>query len=134
MALPTKLRGGLQIQCDGNLVVTVHRDGCLHIYPLPEWEEVERKLMRLPNQDKHTRQLQRMTLGHATDVEMDGNGRILVPPMLRDFAGLDKKVVLVGLATKLELWSEDGWAERRNTWAESDDDSEMSDAVRSLSL
>lgn len=135
MALPTRLRGGLHVHCEGRLVLTVHQDGCLLLYPLPEWEDVERKVMRLPNQDHHTRQLQRMLLGHATDLEMDGHGRILIPPMLREFAVLEKKVVLAGLANKLEIWNEESWAKRRDAWSETEDAAgDMSDALRNLTL
>ena len=66
MALPTRYRSDLTERCQGNVVLTVHDDSCLLLYPQPEWDEIERKLVRLPNQNKRTRILQRMLLGHAT--------------------------------------------------------------------
>lgn len=80
LAVPTRFRGRLQECCASELVVTIDRDHCLLIYPLPEWQEIERKLMRLPSFNKATRNLQRLLVGHATDVEMDGQGRVLLPP------------------------------------------------------
>lgn len=132
MALPTRYRGQLTELCEGRLVLTVHDDGCLLLYPATEWEEIERKLVRLPNQNKHTRRLQRMLLGHATEVEMDGNGRILLPPRLREFAGLEKKVELAGVGNKFEIWNEQAWEQGRDDWMSAD--SEIPDALDNLTL
>ncbi|MDX5445570.1 MAG: division/cell wall cluster transcriptional repressor MraZ [Zoogloeaceae bacterium] len=133
LALPTRYRGQLEEGCGGQLVLTVHDDGCLLLYPAPTWEEIERQLVRLPNQNKQTRRLQRMLLGHATETELDGNGRILIPPRLREFAKLDKRVELVGLGNKFEIWNEEAWAQSRNDWVE-DDESVMPDALINLTL
>lgn len=133
LALPTRYRGQLEEGCGGQLVLTVHDDGCLLLYPAPTWEEIERQLVRLPNQNKQTRRLQRMLLGHATETELDGNGRILIPPRLREFAKLDKRVELVGLGNKFEIWNEEAWAQSRNDWVE-DDESVMPDALVNLTL
>ncbi len=132
MALPTRYRGQLTELCEGRLVLTVHDDGCLLLYPATEWEEIERKLIRLPNQNKHTRRLQRMLLGHATEVEMDGNGRILLPPRLREFARLDKKVELAGVGNKFEIWNDQVWEQGREDWREAED--EIPDSLGNLSL
>ena len=135
LALPTRYRGQLEADCGGRLVLTVHDDGCLLLYPAPEWEDIERKLVRLPNQNKQTRRLQRMLLGHATETELDGNGRILIPPRLRDFAKLDKRVELVGLGKKFEIWNEEAWEQSRNDWVATEgDESGMPDALESLIL
>lgn len=135
MALPTRYRGQLEADCGGRLVLTVHDDGCLLLYPAPEWEDIERKLVRLPNQNKQTRRLQRMLLGHATETELDGNGRILIPPRLRDFAKLDKRVELVGLGKKFEIWNEEAWDQSRSDWVATEgDESGMPDALESLIL
>ncbi|HHO67963.1 MAG TPA: cell division/cell wall cluster transcriptional repressor MraZ, partial [Gammaproteobacteria bacterium] len=66
LALPTRYRGPIMERYDGRLVLTVHDDGCLLLYPQPEWDEIERKLVRLPNQNRRTRDLQRMLIGYAT--------------------------------------------------------------------
>jgi MraZ protein len=135
LALPTRYRGQLDEECGGHLVLTVHDDGCLLLYPAPEWEDIERKLVRLPNQNKQTRHLQRMLLGHATEVELDSHGRILVPPRLRDFAKLDKRVVLAGLGKKFEIWNEEIWEQGCNDWvAMAGDETNMPESLESLIL
>ena len=89
MAMPARYRDTLVERSEGRLVATVDRaDRCLLIYPLPDWEEIERKLMRLPTLNPQARRLQRLMVGHATDLELDSHGRVLVPPKLRDYAGL----------------------------------------------
>ena len=86
LAIPTRYREKLISRCDGQTVVTVDRDYCLLIYPYPDWEEIERKLIRLPSLNKQARRLQRLMVGHATELELDGNGRILISKELREFA------------------------------------------------
>lgn len=122
--MPAKFRDRLQDQCDGKLVITVDRDGCLLVYPLPEWEEIERKLVKLPTLNKQARRLQRLLIGHATECELDGSGRILIPPPLREFASLDKQTVLIGQGNKFELWDAQIWNERRAVWLSEDEDDE----------
>jgi len=116
LALPTRYRGLITERFDGRLVLTVHVDGCLLLYPQPEWEDIELQLIRTPNQDRRTRDMQRMLVGYATEVEMDGNGRILIAPRLRDFAGLEKGVSLVGVGKKFELWNEEAWEHIGSGW------------------
>ena len=136
LAIPSKYRDRIQSQADGQLVVTVDRDHCLLLYPLPEWEVIERKLVRLPTLNKQARRLQRLLIGHATEVELDGNGRILLPPPLREFAELDKKVVMIGQGNKFEIWNDARWQERRDTWLNEadEDDVELHQELESLSL
>lgn len=109
LAIPARYRGGLMSFCEGRLIVTVDPSKCLLIYPQPAWEPIEQKLNNLPSFETKTRSLQRLLVGNASDVEMDAAGRILVPPPLRQFAGLSKEVVLVGQGTKFELWNESQW-------------------------
>ena len=136
MALPTRYRERLNERCDGQIVITVDRDHCLLLYPLPEWEEIERKLVRLPSLNKQARRLQRLLIGHATECQLDGNGRVLLPQPLRDFADLQRNVVLIGQGNKFELWNEKLWNERREQWLEEDDgdELELSSELESLSL
>ena len=89
MVMPTRYREQIAELAQGKLVVTVDRDQCLLIYPLPEWEQIERKLMSLPSLNATARRLQRLMVGHATDLPLDGHGRVLLPPELREFAQLD---------------------------------------------
>ena len=135
MALPTRYRDRIQDRCHGSFVITVDRDYCLLVYPLPDWEEIERKLVRLPSLNKQARRLQRLMVGHATEVEMDNNGRILVSAELRDFASLDKKGLLIGQGNKFELWDEATWNERRDGWLTEDDSGQdLPSELESLSL
>jgi len=116
LAIPSRYRERLLTRAEGRLVATVDRDQCLLIYPLPDWEEIERRLDRMPGLKQQVRQLQRLMLGYATELEMDGHGRILLTRELRDFAGLDKQAMLVGQGKKFELWDEERWAARLDEW------------------
>ncbi len=117
VAMPARYRDALVDSALGNLVVTIDTDApCLLLYPLPEWEIIEKKITALPSFNTAARRIQRLLIGHATDVEIDANGRILVPPVLRDYAGLEKKVMLVGQGKKFEIWSELGWLDQRESW------------------
>jgi MraZ protein len=135
MVLPTRYRDRITERCQGNLVVTIDRDHCLLIYPLSEWEEIERKLMRLPTLNEAARKLQRLMVGHATDVELDASGRLLLPPKLREFATLERDAVLIGQGNRFELWDEVRWNERRDVWlADTALPAELSGDLGNLSL
>ncbi|SFU70299.1 division/cell wall cluster transcriptional repressor MraZ [Nitrosospira multiformis] len=109
LAVPARYRETLISLCAGHLIVTADPSKCLLIYPQPVWEPIEQKLNSLSSFNPQTRSLQRLLVGNACDVEMDGAGRILVPPSLRAFAGLNKEVVLVGQGAKFELWDSEKW-------------------------
>ncbi len=135
MSFPSRYREKLMTLCGGEVVVTVDPDRCLLIYPLPEWELIERKLIALPSLKPQTRRLQRLLMGHAAEVQLDGSGRILLPPPLREFATLQKKTVLIGQGNKFELWDETVWSERCDQWLEeAAQDFELSEELESLSL
>jgi MraZ protein len=134
LAIPTRYRERLAARCDGQLVATVDRDHCLLIYPLPDWEEIERKLVRLPSLHKLARQMQRIMVGYATEVDIDGHGRILLSRELRDFAGLDRQAILIGQGNKFELWDEERWNGKRDEWLGNDDDGDLPPDLESLSL
>jgi len=137
LAVPTKYRENLARRCEGNMVLTVDsRESCLLLYPLPDWEEIERKLVKLPSLSKQARRLQRLLIGHATECELDTNGRILLSQPLRDFAGLQKAAVLIGQGNKFEIWSEENWSVRRAAWLEEGDvdTDDMPPELGSLSL
>ena len=104
--------------CDGNMVITVDPDMCLLLYPREEWLVIEQKIAALPTLNKQSRILQRFLIGHATDVEMDKNGRLLLPPTLRTFAKLDKQIMLVGQGKKFEIWDELRWTQNTQQWME----------------
>jgi len=133
-AMPARYRDGLLTQCSGQLVMTVDRD-CLLLYPLPTWEEIERKLSQLPTLNPQVRRLQRLMIGYATEVELDGHGRVRLPRELREFVGLDRQVMLIGQSNKFELWDAERWAERRDTWLhEETEESGLPAELESLSL
>ena len=116
LAIPSRYRERIASRADGHLVATVDRDYCLLIYPLPDWEEIERKLVRLPALHKQARRLQRLMVGYATELDMDSHGRILLTRELREFAGLDRQAMLIGQGNKFELWNEERWNARRDEW------------------
>lgn len=117
MAVPSRYRDALLAQSDGQLVATIDiEDRCLFLYPLPAWQEIETQIARLPTFNPDTRRLQRLLIGHARELDLDGNGRVLIPPELRTYAGLEKQVVLVGQGHRFELWSTDNWNARREEW------------------
>jgi len=134
MAIPTRYRERLASRCDGEIVITVDRDHCLLIYPLADWEELERKLVRLPSMHKVARRIVRIMVGYATEVDMDASGRILVSQELRDFAGLTKQAVLIGQGNKFELWDEETWIEKRDAWLGEDYDGELPSDLESISF
>lgn len=109
LAVPARHRDALLDRCGGRLVITADADHCLLIYPLPDWELIQQKLEGLSNLDSRVRELQRRLIGFAVDVDMDGAGRVLISPALRQFAQLEKNVVLVGQGKKFELWNKDNW-------------------------
>lgn len=131
-AVPTRVREALMSACEGRLVITAHyEERCLLVYPEPQWQELLPQVEKLPNLSKAASRLQRLLIGYACPMEMDGNGRLLLPPTLRDYAGMEKKLMLVGQGQKLELWSEERW----NAWLEaSEADGEMTDEMLALSL
>jgi MraZ protein len=94
------------------------------------------KLAALPSFNPAARRIQRLLIGHATEAELDSHGRILLAPLLREYAGLNKRIMLVGQGKKFEIWDEEHWQQRRGQWLEeeSSTDSSLPDEVKSLSL
>jgi len=136
MAIPARYRDAISARYDGCLIATIDiQDKCLLIYPLQEWEKIEAQIAELPTFNPTTRKLQRILIGHAREMELDGNGRILIPPELRQYAQLEKKVILVGQRHRLELWSEENWNAGREDWlSETGGDLEIPEEMQSLSL
>ncbi|MEL0613371.1 MULTISPECIES: division/cell wall cluster transcriptional repressor MraZ [Marinomonas] len=117
MTLPARLRDELAQYEEEGVVVTIDpASKCLLLYPLIEWEQIQQKLDKLPSFQPQARRLQRLLVGHATDLEVDKAGRILLPAPLRDFAALDRKVTLLGQGKKLEIWSQDEWESQRDDY------------------
>ncbi len=117
LAIPTKYRVQLNDLCAAKLIITIDTEQpCLLLYPFTQWQEIEQKLISLPSFNAAARRIQRLLIGHATEVELDGNGRFIIPTPLREYADLQKKLVLVGQGNKFEIWSDSYWREARETW------------------
>jgi MraZ protein len=137
MTLPTRYREPLQ-QGDGSqLVLTIDTDSpCLLLYPISEWQKIEEKIQALPSFNKATRRIQRLLIGHATEVEVDNSGRVLVQPLLREYAHLDKEVVLIGQGNKFEIWDKKQWHKHRDGWLaeEADSTTDVPPELQTLAL
>ena len=115
LSVPTSYREQLLENAAGQMVCTIDiYHPCLLLYPLPEWEIIEQKLSRLSSMNPVERRVQRLLLGHASECQMDGAGRLLIAPVLRQHAGLTKEVMLVGQFNKFELWDEARWQQQVN--------------------
>ncbi len=136
MAFPAKQREKLAADCAGQLVATIDTQSpCLLIYPLPTWETIEREIQDLPALNPAVRRFQRLLIGYASDLDFDASGRVLLPQSLREYASLEKKLVLVGQGKKMELWDEAAWlAERDKLLHESADDGSVPEELMSLAL
>ena len=108
VSLPSKYREVLSTNYDERLIVT-NFDGCLWAYPHHEWCAIEDKVASLPQFKPEVKALQRVFISAATECSLDKSGRILLPQTLRDYAGIDKDVVFVGMIQKVEIWAKDRW-------------------------
>ncbi len=139
MAIPTRYRALLAELCAGELVITIDmKSTCLTLSPLPEWRRFEEKVSALPALDPLGEMLSRFVVGQAKDLQLDGNGRVLLPTELREYAQLEKKLVLVGRTQRLEIWSEENWNREREKSQQSYRDmlqepGAISDALKNLS-
>ena len=105
--IPSKLRDNL-----GNkFVITKGLDGCLYIYPLKEWEVLEEKLKNLPLTNKDARAFVRFFFSGACEIELDKQGRGLIPQNLKEYAKIEKEIISIGVLTRIEIWSKDKWQE-----------------------
>lgn len=133
MAMPVRYRDSLET----SLVVTIDtEETCLLLYPALEWQRIETSLQKLPSFNAQARRIQRLLIGHATDIEMDGQGRILLPLELRQYAQLQKQAFLVGQGNKFEIWDEERWQNKRDEWLleESKHHNDLPDEMKTLSL
>ena len=105
LVLPAKFRARLE----GGLVVTKGQERCLYVFPVDQWDEEVEKINRLPRTDRRSRNYARSFFGAASDQPMDSQGRIQIPPPLRDYGGLQKDVVVVGVSDHIEIWDVDSW-------------------------
>ncbi|AOV97839.1 cell division/cell wall cluster transcriptional repressor MraZ [Edwardsiella hoshinae] len=137
LAVPTRYRDLLIDEAQGHMVCTIDlHHPCLLLYPLPQWEVIEQKLSRLSSMNPAERRVQRLLLGHASECQMDGAGRLLIAGTLRQHAGLQKQVMLVGQFNKFELWDEETWYQqvRDDIEAEQSATEILSERLQDLSL
>ncbi len=137
LAIPSRYRERLVELCGGKLIVTISLlERCLVVYPFPRWQRIEDELKDLPTLDRKAQSVIHLLIGHAADCDMDSNGRVLLSQTLRNFAGLDKRIMMVGQVDKFELWDEAGWNLRRDELlgGVSRLHEEPSDALRKLVL
>jgi len=139
VAIPAKHRDALAQCCASRVVVTLSpfvANKCLWVYPENEWGLVARQLVALPTMDPKAQAMKRLMLGHASEVELDGQGRILLANELREFAGLGKRVSLVGQVNKFEIWDEAAWNGNRDGWlaAVASDEGGLSEQLAGIAL
>ncbi len=117
LTIPVKYREAIVQEASSALIVTIDPENrCLLLYTLPDWEKIEQKLQALPSFDRAARRIQRLLIGHATELDMDKNARVLLPQLLREYAGFDKQAMLVGQGNKFEIWGEPQWQLGREAW------------------
>ncbi|GAB6140243.1 division/cell wall cluster transcriptional repressor MraZ [Methylosoma difficile] len=140
-AIPTKYRDELQACCDRKLIVTIAmtarcagEKGCLWLYPENEWEKVEKTINALPTLNETAINLKRFFIGNATECDMDAQGRLLLPDKLRKYAGMDKKIVLVGLGEKFEVWNEEAFNAKETAFFAGDGSDKGLEELGSLSF
>ena len=126
LIIPAKFREVLGEE----FVISKGMDGCLFVYANDDWNAFEQKLTSLPLINKEARQFARFFLAGAATVEVDKQGRILLPSVLREHAGIDKDAVLVGVGSGIEIWSKDAWT-AANTY---DDMEEIAEAMEGLGI
>ena len=120
ISIPTKYREELLKISKRKLICTIDLDFCLLLYPHYSWLKIEQQIMKLPTLNTTSRKLQRLLVGHATDIEMDKSGRLLIPYELREFSMIKKEVMLIGQGNRFELWDYLRWTKLREKWLKSD--------------
>ncbi len=127
LAVPARFRASL----DEGVVLTRGMDRCVAAYPMPAWEELAGKIAALPMTDPNARQFRRMVFAEAANLTLDRQGRIVVPPELRAYAGIERDAMIIGVHTSFEIWSPSGW-EAMQAVVDSDADSIVSQLANVL--
>ncbi len=107
MSVPARHRDALLLQGEGRVTLTKHPDGCLLLFPRPEWEAFRARVTQLP-MDAHW--WRRIFLGNAAEIDLDGSGRILITPELRTAANIEREIMLLGMGSHLEIWDANTYA------------------------
>ena len=131
VSIPSKFREVLSTNYDERLIIT-NFDNCLWAYPNHEWQQIEERVASLPQFKPEVKALQRVFISAATECPLDKQGRILIPSTLREYAGIQKDLVFVGMTKRVEIWSVERW---QKIFTQSQDDiSEMTDKLADLGL
>lgn len=109
LSIPSKFRDILSKEYENECLIITNFDGCLWAYPYAEWQKFENKVASFPQFKDEVKALQRVFVSAAVESEIDKSGRILIPPTLRDYAGIKKDVVIVGMTSRIEIWSREKW-------------------------
>jgi MraZ protein len=114
VSVPSRFREIFSERYEGKLVLTMDFDKCIMAYPLEEWERVEEKIKALPQSQKEVKDYMRHVFSNAAECELDKQGRILIPPALREGARISKAVLIVGMLDKMEIWDKAAWDARKS--------------------
>lgn len=135
LKIPARHQAQILSSCSGQMVLSIHPDDpCLMLYPLAEWVELEKRIGALPALNIHAKRLRRKLIGHASDCELDKASRLLVPPALRSYAGLDKKIVLSGQGNSFEIWNEQTWDTQLDELEQLSQAADIPDEITQLTL
>lgn len=134
-SMPQRYRKEFGAKNNSKVIITADKDKCLLIYTQNSWTIIEKKLSELPSYNKEARFVQRLLIGYATESEIDSQGRFLIPNPLREYAGIQKKIILLGQGNKFELWSENIWNKNMKSWlASQNGDDAKNEALNELKL
>jgi len=133
--IPTRHQNKIAKVCSGQMVLSIHPDdSCLLLYTLSDWQNLERKVAKLPSLNVHTKRLARKLIGHANECDLDKIGRILIPISHRKHANLNKKVILSGQGHNFEIWDENAWEEQIEKLERLSSQVEVPQEIQKLSL
>ena len=137
IAIPKRYRNVFSDNSESNIIITIDTEQrCLLLYPLANWQNIEEKVSNLSSFHPAMRRIQRLLIGHAAESSLDSQGRILLPQSLRDYAKIDKRVVLIGQSNKFEVWDEASWEKCREIWLAQEPvkEDELPEELRAISL
>ncbi|MBI3802309.1 MAG: division/cell wall cluster transcriptional repressor MraZ [Nitrospirae bacterium] len=132
LSVPVKFRELLNAHSNGTVIITSDLDPCLAAYPLPEWNLMIEKAKKLPTMDRGVKNFLRFFYSRATECPLDKQGRILLPPALREYAQVTADVVMVGLENKFEIWHPQKWQDNEALVTENTD--QIQEALASLGM
>lgn len=135
LGIPVKYRDNIIGLVKGAMVITIDtEEKCLLLYPSNFWSKIQDKISKLPSFNKNARRIQRLLVGHAEDIDVDSNGRILISKPLREYASLSKKVILIGQGEKFEIWDQGTWNQNVEKWREEVTSSDDAEALSDISI